>query len=236
MMLPHRSRCESDRYRRRGRKQACAGRRDRRSCVVARSLAAPVLRRADRRPALGAADHALAGRPSARCVAPAFHRRVHDADPRGAAGRGSLAMNVIYFRVLIILMSLIATATQTGLFATSVESSRSVRHPLAGTVGCAARARDRRSGQRQADAIRPAEDDRVGLLTAAYLVIVIVLLAEPAIALLGGSEYTGAAPMLAIQGFALIGASADRSGNSACSRSASSRRWRSPTGSRSHGC
>ena len=44
------------------------------------------------------------------------------------------------------------------------------------------------------------------LLAASYLVLVILITAEPVIELLGGAEYKGAAPILRIQSLALLGA------------------------------
>jgi O-antigen/teichoic acid export membrane protein len=140
-------------------------------------------------------------------VAPAFHRSewsmlIREALPVAA----SLAMNVIYFRVLIILMSLMATATQTGLFATSFRVFEilfgiptlvlSVALPVLATAGQEDEQRMRYVLQRMTE---------VGLVAAAYLALMIVILAKPAIELLGGSEYVAAAPMLRIQGFALLG-------------------------------
>ena len=115
-----------------------------------------------------------------------------------------LVMNVLYFRILIILMSLLATATATGLFATSFRIYEtlfglpalvlSVALPVMATAE-ADRERLRYQLQRMVE---------VGLIVAAYLVLMVVILAEPLIRLLGGSQYLDAVPLVRIQGIALL--------------------------------
>jgi O-antigen/teichoic acid export membrane protein len=115
-----------------------------------------------------------------------------------------LVMNVLYFRVLIILMSLLAAASATGLFATSFRIYEilfglpalvlSVALPVLATAG-AERERLRYQLQRMSE---------VGLIASAYLLLMVVVLAEPLIRLIGGSEYVAAAPLLRIQGVALL--------------------------------
>jgi O-antigen/teichoic acid export membrane protein len=117
-----------------------------------------------------------------------------------------LAMNVIYFRVLLILVSLIATATATGLFATSFRVFEvvvglptlvlSVSLPV---LSVAAAGDDERLAyglQRMTE---------VALVVSVWLVLAIVILAEPAIRLVAGAEFVDAAPVLQIQSFALVG-------------------------------
>lgn len=115
-----------------------------------------------------------------------------------------LVMNVLYFRILIILMSLLATATATGLFGTSFRIYEtlfglpalvlSVALPVMATAE-ADRERLRYQLQRMVE---------VGLIGAAYLVLMVVILAEPLIRLLGGSQYLDAVPVVRIQGIALL--------------------------------
>jgi O-antigen/teichoic acid export membrane protein len=115
-----------------------------------------------------------------------------------------LVMNVLYFRILIILMSLLATATATGLFATSFRIYEtlfglpalvlSVALPVMATAE-ADRERLRYQLQRMVE---------VGLIVSAYLVLMVVLLAEPLIRLLGGSQYLDAVPLVRIQSVALL--------------------------------
>ena len=116
----------------------------------------------------------------------------------------SLVMSAIYFRVLIILLSLIATARETGLFATSFRIFEiafavptivlSVALPVL-AVANADRSRLRYVLQRMTE---------VAAIAAIFLAILIAIVAEPVIRLLGGSEYVDAAPILQIQAFALI--------------------------------
>ena len=152
---------------------------------------------------------ALAGTPwllgHSAIVAPALDRRewrtlVREALPIAAA----LVMNVVYFRLLIVLMSLLATATATGLFATSFRIFEilfgipvlvlAVALPVLAAAG-AERERIRYQLQRMTE---------IACIAAAYLVLAVVVLADPLIRLLGGSEYEGAAPVLQIQSVALI--------------------------------
>jgi O-antigen/teichoic acid export membrane protein len=116
----------------------------------------------------------------------------------------SLVMSAIYFRVLIILLSLIATAEETGLFATSFRIFEivfgipmivlSVALPVL-AVAHADRSRLRYVLQRMTE---------VAAIAGVFLVVAILIVAEPVIELLGGPEYRDAAPILRIQGFALI--------------------------------
>ena len=115
----------------------------------------------------------------------------------------SLVMSVIYFRVLIILVSLISTAKETGLYATSFRVFEilfglptlvlTVALPVL-AVAHDDRARLRYVLQRMTE---------VGAIAAAFLAVLIVIVARPMIELLGGSEYADAAPILRIQAFAL---------------------------------
>jgi O-antigen/teichoic acid export membrane protein len=145
----------------------------------------------------------LVGR--AAMVRPALDRAewrtlVREALPIAAA----LVMNVVYFRVLIILMSLLATATATGLFATSFRIFEilfgvpalvlAVALPVLATAG-AERERIRYQLQRMTE---------IAVIAAAYFVLAVLVLADPLIRLLGGDEYAGAAPVLRIQSIALI--------------------------------
>lgn len=137
---------------------------------------------------------------------PAVDRRewrwlIREALPIGAG----LAMNVVYFRTLIIMMSLIATGRETGLFGTSFRVFE-ILFGLAGIVLTVA----------MPILAASADDDRermhyvlqkmteVGLVTAAGLALVLGLAAEPLLLALGGSEYRDAAPSLRILALALI--------------------------------
>jgi O-antigen/teichoic acid export membrane protein len=117
----------------------------------------------------------------------------------------SLTMNAIYFRVLVILMSLLATATATGLYATSFRIFElafgipSLVLVIALPVLSTAAGEDER---RFAYVIQKMVE--TGLVAATFLVLSLILLAQPAIEVLGGEEYAGAASLLRIQAFALL--------------------------------
>lgn len=136
---------------------------------------------------------------------PAFERDVwrivlRDMLPVGAA----VVMAVIYFRVLIILMSLLAPGIQTGLFATSFRVMElifgvpslvlSVALPL-----LAVAADDRERLQYMLRRIIESS-----LLVASFVVVITLVIAAPVLGLLGGGTYRAAAPILRIQIFAVI--------------------------------
>lgn len=119
----------------------------------------------------------------------------------------ALAVNVLYVRALIILMSLLASPLETGYFATSYRVLEVfVFIPLL-MVGSAfpvlAHAGDADEARLAYALARLAE---VTLLTAIAIVIVLVIAAEPVLDVLGGSQYDEAADVLRIQAFALLGA------------------------------
>jgi O-antigen/teichoic acid export membrane protein len=126
---------------------------------------------------------------------------VREALPLAAA----LAMNVVYFRVLVILTSLLASEQATGYFGTSFRIFEvlfglpllvlSVALPVLSVAGHEDEERLRYSVQRLTE---------VALLVSVLLVLVIVAVAEPAIVFLAGDDFRGAAPVLQIQAVALI--------------------------------
>jgi O-antigen/teichoic acid export membrane protein len=117
----------------------------------------------------------------------------------------AFAMSVIYFRVLVVLVSLISSEYETGLFGTSFRIFEvllgapalvlSVALPLLSVAGDEDEERLRYGLQRMTE---------VALLAAALLAVGIGILAEPGIRLIGGPEYEGAVPVLRIQALALI--------------------------------
>jgi O-antigen/teichoic acid export membrane protein len=118
----------------------------------------------------------------------------------------ALAMNVVYLRVLVILVSIQTDEVETGLFATSFRIFEillgiptvvlAVALPLLAVAGAEDRARLRYALQQMTEA---------AVAASLLLVLVIVILAEPAILLLGGEQYRDAAPILQVQAFALLG-------------------------------
>ena len=117
----------------------------------------------------------------------------------------AFAMSVIYFRVLVVLVSLLSTDVQTGLFGTSFRIFEmllalpvlvlSVALPLLSVAGDEDEARLKNALQSMTEA---------SLLIATLLVVVIAILADPGIRIVGGDEYAGAASILRIQALALI--------------------------------
>ena len=117
----------------------------------------------------------------------------------------AFAMSVIYFRVLVVLVSLFSTEEQTGIFGTSFRIFElllglpalvlSVALPLLSVAGAEDDERLRKGLQSMTEA---------SLLIAALLVVGIAILAEPGIRLIGGEQYLEAAPVLRIQALALI--------------------------------
>jgi O-antigen/teichoic acid export membrane protein len=125
---------------------------------------------------------------------------IHEALPLAVAS----VMSVIYFRVLIILMSLLASEESTGLYAASFRITAmllgisslvlSLVYPVL-AVAAEQRERLRYIFQRMIDA---------ALISSVFLAIVVVIVAEPVLVLLGGQDYRDATPVLRIQVFALI--------------------------------
>jgi O-antigen/teichoic acid export membrane protein len=117
----------------------------------------------------------------------------------------ALAMNVVYVRVLVILMSLLATATEIGYFGTSFRIFEvlfvipglvlGTALPVMAVAGEDDRARLRFGIQSMTQA---------GLGLGIAIVMFAVLAAEPMLAILGGEEYRPAAPILRIQAVALL--------------------------------
>jgi O-antigen/teichoic acid export membrane protein len=126
---------------------------------------------------------------------------VREALPLAAA----LAMSVVYFRVLVILTSMLGTELETGLFATSFRVFEvlfglpllvlSVALPVLSVAGSEDPERLRFALQRMTE---------VALAGSLLLVLVLVPLADPIVELLGGDEYDEAGPVLAIQALALV--------------------------------
>ena len=116
----------------------------------------------------------------------------------------AFAMSVIYFRVLVVLVSLLSTDVQTGLFGTSFRIFEMLLG-LPALILSVALPLFRSPATRTSpapDALQSMTE--ASLLIAALLVVGIAILAEPGIRLVGGEEYAGAAPVLRIQALALI--------------------------------
>ncbi|MGZ8687140.1 MAG: oligosaccharide flippase family protein, partial [Gaiellaceae bacterium] len=117
----------------------------------------------------------------------------------------AFAMSVIYFRVLVVLVSLLSSEEETGIFGTSFRIFElllglpalilSVALPLLSVAGDEDDERLRKGLQSMTEA---------SLLIAGLLVVGIGILAEPGIRLIGGEEYIDAASVLRIQALALI--------------------------------
>lgn len=134
----------------------------------------------------------------------------------GASARGllreslplaaAIAMNVVYLRLLMILVSVQTDERETGLFATAFRIFEillgvptlvlAVALPLLAVAGAEDRERLRYALQRLTE---------TAVAASLLLVLVTVVLAERAIVLLGGEEYRDAAPILRLLAFALLG-------------------------------
>jgi len=126
---------------------------------------------------------------------------VRDTLPYAAA----IAVNTVYFRVTIVVMSLIATARQTGYFATSFRVTEVLVGIPALAIGAAfpilSRAA-REDSERFSYATERILD--LALIAGTALVLVVVLSAPFVIDVLAGARGAPAAPVLQIQGVALI--------------------------------
>lgn len=116
----------------------------------------------------------------------------------------SVVLGVLYFRVLIVIMSLLASAIATGLFATSFRIV-DILYGLVGliattalpvlTVAAADHSRLRYIVQQMTEG---------AVMGACFLVLLVAVLAEPILVLLGGPQYRAAAPVLHIQLIAVV--------------------------------
>jgi O-antigen/teichoic acid export membrane protein len=118
----------------------------------------------------------------------------------------ALAMNVVYLRLLVVLVSMQTDERETGLFATSFRIFEmllgiptlilAVALPLLAVAGAEDRERLRYALQRMTE---------TAVAASLLLVLVTFVLAQPAILLLGDEQYRDAAPILRVQVFALLG-------------------------------
>ena len=118
----------------------------------------------------------------------------------------AFVLGILYFRVLVILTSLISSERETGLFATSfriLELLVGIPLLLAGVVLPVAAAAAGTDQARLTYILQRVTE--AALLGATVLAVAVAIGAEPVIVLLGGEEYRGAGPILSIQAFALIG-------------------------------
>ena len=114
-------------------------------------------------------------------------------------------LGVLYFRMLVLMVSLMASELETGYFVTSTRILEllagvpllltGVALPVASVAAKQDRGRLRYVTQRLTEVAAV-----LGVLTAVMLLYV----AEPVIVLLGGEEYRAAAPVLQLQGLAMI--------------------------------
>ena len=128
-------------------------------------------------------------------------RLLRDALPLAVA----IAMNVLYLRLLVILVSLLEDEREVGLYGTAFRVFEmlivlpgivlGVALPLLSVAGAEDRERLRYGLQRLTE---------VALLAGLGLALATTALAAPGIALLYGDEYADAAPMLRIQAWALV--------------------------------
>jgi O-antigen/teichoic acid export membrane protein len=117
----------------------------------------------------------------------------------------AIAMNVLYLRLLVILVSLTQDETETGYYATAFRVFEmlvgiptiilSVALPLLAVAGAEDLERLRYALQRTTE---------VAVVASLGLALVTTAAAAPAITLLFGDEYDGAVPMLQVQAWALV--------------------------------
>jgi O-antigen/teichoic acid export membrane protein len=117
----------------------------------------------------------------------------------------ALALYVVYFRVLVIMMSLMASEVETGLFATSFRIFEVVfgLPTILMFVALPVLSAAAHDSERMRYVLQRMTE--VGLIGALYFVFLFVALAEPIVRVLGGAEYADAAPVLRIQALALLG-------------------------------
>jgi O-antigen/teichoic acid export membrane protein len=116
----------------------------------------------------------------------------------------SVALAIVYLRVLIVVMSLISDPIQTGYFATSFRVIEMFlgAASLAASVVLPALAVAAHDPRRLHYMLQRSVE--VATMIACLLVVLIVILAEPVLDLLGGAAYRPAASVLRVQAIALL--------------------------------
>ncbi len=117
----------------------------------------------------------------------------------------AIAVNIIYFRVTIVVMSLIASPVQTGYFATSFRVTEVLIGIPALAVGAGFPILSR-AAREDSERFRYASERTVelALIAGAGLALTVVLSAPFVIAFLAGPRGAPAVPVLEIQGLALV--------------------------------
>jgi O-antigen/teichoic acid export membrane protein len=116
----------------------------------------------------------------------------------------SATIAVLYFRVLVVLCSIISTPYQTGLLATSFRVVELLYGLGAVAASVALPVLSASASDRERLGYMTQRMTEVALLTACYLSVLVFAVAAPILGLLGGADYEAAAPVLEIQVFALI--------------------------------
>ena len=126
---------------------------------------------------------------------------IRDAVPIAVA----LAMNVLYLRLLVVMVSLTTNETETGLYGTAFRVVElfigippiviGVALPLLAVAGADDLDRLRYGTERLLE---------VGIVASMGLALIVTILAEPTLELLGGEEFAGASRLLQIQIWALV--------------------------------
>jgi len=117
----------------------------------------------------------------------------------------AVSLNLVYFRVLIVVVSVVGTAVETGEFATAFRIYEALFVLPALVLATAlpvlsvAGVEDR---PRLAHALRRMTE--TGIVAACGLVLAVVVLARPAIEIVGGASYAGAVPVLRVQALSLL--------------------------------
>ena len=128
-------------------------------------------------------------------------RLLRDALPLAVA----IAMNVIYLRLLVILVSLMESERETGLYATSFRIFEMLIG-IPGLVLAVALPVLAVAGENDVERLRYGLQrmTEVAVVFSLGLALMTYALAVPVIRILGGEEYAGAAPILQIQAWALV--------------------------------
>jgi O-antigen/teichoic acid export membrane protein len=117
-----------------------------------------------------------------------------------------LAINVVYLRLLVILMSLLSTARQTGLYGASfrvIEIFIGIPQIMAGTVFPLLVQASRDDEERLAQMLQLVAE--ASLFTGAGIAVGLSLASHPIVRILGGAHYSESGTILSLQAFALLG-------------------------------
>ena len=117
----------------------------------------------------------------------------------------AFVLGILYFRILVVLMSVMSSERETGLFVTSsriMEMVAGLPLLLTGVAMPVVSIAAHENPERLRYVLQRMTE--VALIAGTFIALLIAIAAEPVIVLLGGEEYRDAAPVLRVQGLSTV--------------------------------